>query len=201
MVRDRAADPSIANHPDARALLVLSVLLGILFGGSWLGYTAATAEDGRRAITDWLDPMLAGATIGIFMLAQLALVVGWTYLPGERLKHWAAMALISASWVYIAGEVLSNTITVGEPPADIGSMLEIAAGIGVLVTVLTLSVAAFSKVVGDGRRWLLGGTAMVLFVGMLWWFSHPIDQGQPGAPSCVAENPLYNAFHQSCQSD
>jgi len=201
IMRDPIDGPFIASRSDPRALLILSVLLGIVFGGGWLGYTASTAEDGRRVITDWLDPMLAGATITIFLLAQLTLVVGWEYVPGERLKRWSAVGLVLAGWVYIGGEVLSNTITIGEPPGDIGSILEIVAGMVVLVTAITLGLAAFSRVTNGGGRWLLGGMAVVFFIGMLWWFSHPVDQSRPGAPSCIPDNPLYNAFHRSCDRD
>lgn len=201
MAADPAVGPSSDRPGDARGPLLLSILLGLVFGGSWLGYTAATAEDGRRTITDWLDPMLAGATIAIFILAQLALLVGWEQLPGDRARRWAATALIVGTWLYVGGEVLSNTITVGEPPADIGSILEIAAGVIVLLAVATFSVVAIRQRVGGAGGWLLGGTAVVFLIGMLWWFSHPIDQSQAGALACNPGNALYNAFHQPCEGE
>jgi hypothetical protein len=36
---------------------------------------------------------------------------------------------------------------------------------------------------------------VVLFVGMGWWFTHPIDQSRSGAPEHMSGNPDYNAFH------
>lgn len=201
MAADPAVGPSSDGPGDARGPLLLSSLLGLVFGGSWLGYTAATAEDGRRTITDWLDPMLAGATIAIFILAQLTVLVGWEQFRDERARRWAATALIVGTWLYIGGEVLSNTITVGEPPADIGSIAEIAAGVIVLLTVSILSVIAVRQRVGGSGRWLLGGTAVMFLIGMLWWFSHPIDQSRAGAPACIPGNALYNAFHQPCEGE
>ncbi len=39
------------------SILVYSTLLGIPFIGSWLGFTATVAEDGREPVTEWLDQM------------------------------------------------------------------------------------------------------------------------------------------------
>ena len=182
-------------------VLIYSLVLGLPFVGSWLGYTATVAEDGREPITTWLDPMLAGMTLAATLLVQLTLVVIWPYLSTERAKRWIAGGLIAGEWFYVFGEVLSNTITLGEPPQDIGSLFEIAAGIIVLVCAVSLIVLY----TGDPEqraparsRTMLSGVAAILFIGLLWWFTHPIDQSQPGAVACIPGNVLYNVFHGPC---
>ena len=183
------------------SVLIYSLVLGLPFVGSWLGYTATVAEDGREPITTWLDPMLAGVTLAATLLVQLTLVVIWPYLSTKRAKWWIAGGLIASEWFYVFGEVLSNTITLGEPPQDIGSLFEISAGIIVLVCAVGLIVLY----TGDPEqsatvrsRTMLNGVAAILFIGLLWWFTHPIDQSQPGAVSCIPGNVLYNVFHGPC---
>ena len=183
------------------SVLIYSLVLGLPFVGSWLGYTATVAEDGREPITTWLDPMLAGVTLAATLLVQLTLVVVWPHLQSERSKRWIAGGLIAGEWFYVFGEVLSNTITLGEPPQDIGSLFEIAAGIIVLLCAVGLSVLyAFDpeQSVTAGSRAMLSGVAAILFIGLLWWFTHPIDQSQPGAVACIPGNVLYNVFHGPC---
>ncbi|WP_324717349.1 hypothetical protein U7230_03470 [Carboxydochorda subterranea] len=94
-----------------------------------------------------------------------------------------------------------NTVTVGEPPQDIGSLLEFFSG-GLAFLVAVGLAFRFGRKFGFGRtsRWVpvLTGLAAVLAVGVLWWFTHPIDQSQPGAPGCIPGNVLYNLFHQPC---
>jgi hypothetical protein len=196
---DKAVDPP--SEESASAALIYSLLLGTVFAGSWLGYTATVAEDGREAITVWLDPMLAGATLGGILLMQVALVMAWSRLSGSRARPWLTWGLILAEWSYILGEVLSNTITVGEPPEDIGSLFEIGAGVLVLLCSIGLS-AAYARSADMARnprsRAVLSVLAAILFAGLLWWFSHPVDQSRAGAPACVTANPLYNLFHGPC---
>ncbi|CAA9235066.1 MAG: hypothetical protein AVDCRST_MAG77-1221 [uncultured Chloroflexi bacterium] len=187
----------------ALSTLIYSLLLGMPFVGSWLGYTATTAEDGRERITAWLDPMLAGLTLAAILVAQLALVVLWPRLPDTRPRRWILWGLIISQWSYTFGEVLSNTITLGEPPQDIGSLFEIGAGALLLLcsagqAVLYATGAGRAAAPGSRAALALSLVAMVLFAGMLWWFTHPIDQSEAGAPPCVPGNPLYTLFHGPC---
>jgi len=165
-----------------------SLLLGIAFALGWLAFAATRGQDGRMPVTDWMDPLLAGATLGVVLLAITAVIVLWDRIPATRTRTAGAAGLLTAQWMYITGEVLSNTITIGEPPADIGSLLEISAGAVAVLAVLALSFALWHKAI------LV--VAAILGIGMGWWFSHPIDQSRPGAPDCMPGNALYNATHK-----
>jgi hypothetical protein len=181
--------------------LVYSALLGVPFVGSWLGFTATVAEDGREPVTEWLDPMLAGLTLVAVLVAQLILMYLWPRLSDSRLRIWISWGLIISEWSYILGEVLSNTITIGEPPQDIGSLFEIGAGVLLFLCSISLTVlyARGTDMAGAPQaRAILSILATVLFIGLLWWLTHPIDQSQAGAPPCVPGNPLYSLFHDPC---
>ena len=189
------------NKERSPSILVYSALLSIPFIGSWLGFTAMVAEDGREPITEWLDPMLAGLTLVAILAAQLVLMYLWPRLSGSRFTVWISWGLIISEWSYIFGEILSNTITIGEPPQDIGSLFEIGAGVLLFLCSIGLSVLyARGMDMADApqARAILSTLAAVLFIGLLWWLTHPIDQGQAGAPPCVADNLLYNLFHGPC---
>lgn len=174
-----------------------SLALGLVFVCAWLGFTAVSARDGRMPVTDWLDPLLAGATLLAILFALAALLVLWSQLPENRFRRFAAGALITAQWTYIAGEILSNTLTIGEPPADVGGLLEIAAGVLAVLGVLAIAGAAFGRARSrrPGVVGVLTAGAVVLAIGTAWWFSHPIDQSTPGTPGCVPGNTVYNAVH------
>ena len=197
------ADSGRAGHTSAAtpAILGYSLLLGIPFAGGWLFYTAAVAEDGRERITEWLDPMLAGLTLTLHLLAIASLLILWPRLAPTAGRRVAAGALVTSQWAYVFGEILSNTITVGEPPRDVGSLVEIAAGVTVTLAVLGVALSSARGFVARGAprvAKLLTIVAMGLAIGLAWWLSHPIDQAAPGAPRCVPGNPLYNAFHGPC---
>ncbi|MEU6720335.1 hypothetical protein ABZ897_53540 [Nonomuraea sp. NPDC046802] len=184
---------------DSRRPLALgySLLLGLAFAMAWLGFTAIRARDGRMPVTDWLDPMLAAGTLLGLLAALTALVLMWPHLRPGISRTLATVTLTWSPWLYIAGEVVSNTLTVGEPPADVGSLMEMTAGgLGVLGA-LALAGALLTE--GGSRRGARGVTviALVLATGMGWWFTHPIDQSAPGAPACVPGNALYNAAHDT----
>lgn len=138
-------------------------------------------------VTDWMDPLLAGATLGIVLLAIAAVIMLWDRIPATPVRTAGAAGLLAAQWMYVTGEILSNTITIGEPPADVGSLLEISAGAIAVLAVLALSFTLWHKTI------LV--VATVLAIGMGWWFSHPIDQSRPGTPECVPGNALYNVTH------
>jgi hypothetical protein len=196
----RGANPLSQESDKSRipSYFVLSLLLGIPFLCAWLGFTATMAKDGRSPVTDWLDPLLAGLTLLSILFVQLVWVILWPRLQHVPFKKGLALLLVISQWAYIFGEIVSNTITIGEPPQDIGSLFEIAAG-----AIAFLCSAAFALLYlvkqsndGNGRRTLLLPViALILFVGVLWWFTHPIDQSQPGAPENIPGNPVYNFFH------
>jgi hypothetical protein len=180
---------------------VYSLLLGVVFALAWLGYTAVRARDGREPITDWLDPMLAGTTLIGFLLPLALTLALWPRLPATRARDVAATGLVVAPWLMVLGEVLSNTITIGEPPEDIGGLLEMAAGGLCLTSVVVLAGAAvLGPAWRENRRGALAvtGAALLLAAGMGWWFTHPIDQSGSGAPACVPGNPVYNTLRGDC---
>lgn len=185
----------------APSVLVYSALLSIPFVGSWLGFTATVAEDGRAPVTEWLDTMLAGLTLAAILVTQLALMYIWPRLSDSRFRIWISWGLIVSEWSYIFGEILSNTITVGEPPQDIGSLFEIGAGVLLFLCSIGLSVLYARGADMANAPWahaVLSVIAAVLFIGLLWWLTHPIDQSQAGAPPCVPGNSFYNLFHGPC---
>lgn len=115
------------------------------------------------------------------------------------MRHVIAALLAISQWAYIFGEILSNTITIGEPPEDIGSLFEIAAGVVVFLCAIAIIVSYIKHTRRDAARRsrssiALVVLALVLFAGMMWWFTHPIDQSEPGAPDYIPGNPLYNFF-------
>lgn len=179
---------------------ILSMILGSLFIVALLGYTAISAKDGRMPITDWLDPMLAGLTLLAILGIQMLLVFNWSHIKSRRGKVIISRVMITSQWFYIFGEILSNTITIGEPPEDIGSLFEIAGGvlaflslIGILF-VLNKEKKIFNTMLNKSLLIM----AVLFLIGMGWWFTHPIDQSNPGTPPCVPGNPIYNLFHESC---
>lgn len=179
--------------------VILSLLSGIPFLCAWLGFTAMVAKDGRSSITEWFDPFLAGLTLLAILFVELVLVVVWPYLNAAKLKHVLAGILVIAQWAYIFGEILSNTITIGEPPEDIGTLFEIASGATLLLLSLALTIVYFIKQLqATSKNRVVMFTililATVLIVGMMWWFTHPIDQSEPGAPAYIPGNPVYNFF-------
>jgi hypothetical protein len=186
--------PPLSRRPGDRppAALGYSLTLGLIFALAWLGYAAVRARDGRTPVTDWLDPLLAGATLGINLLAITVLIVVWPAVPTSTARATVAILLVTSQWIYVTGELLSNTITIGEPPGDVGGLLEIASGAMTGVGLLGLAYVA----IGNGRR--PGSTnaitalAVALAAATAWWFTHPIDQSTTGAPPCVPGNPLYN---------
>ncbi|MEU2032166.1 hypothetical protein [Nocardia amamiensis] len=183
----------------APPVLGFSALAGTVFAGAWFGYAAVRAEDGRNPVTDWLDPMLAAATITLFVVLQAVVILLWSQLPAARFRGAIVAALIAGQWMYVVGEVVSNTITIGEPPEDIGSLFEITGGSAILAAGLALTVAWFGRSPRGRSTTAVGGIAVAAAVGMVWWFTHAIDQGQPGAPDCVPGNPVYNIVHgDSC---
>ena len=189
------------NKERILSILVYSALLGVPFVGGWLGFAATVAEDGREPVTEWLDPMLAGLTLAAILIAQLVLIYLWPRLSDSRFRIWISWGLIISEWSYIFGEVLSNTITIGEPPQDIGSLFEIGAGVLLFLCSIGLSVlyAGGTDMANAPRaRAILSVLAAVLFIGILWWLTHPIDQSQAGASPCVPGNALYNLFHGPC---
>ena len=194
-------ETNMNNKERSPSILIYSALLGIPFVGGWLGFTATVAEDGREPVTEWLDPMLAGLTLVAILVAQLVLMSLWPRLSDSRFRIWISWGLIISEWSYIFGEVLSNTITIGEPPQDIGSLFEIGAGVLLLLCSISLGfIYAKGTDMADAPwgRAILSILATVLFIGLLWWLTHPIDQSQAGAPPCVPGNPLYNLFHGPC---
>ena len=191
----------INDKERAPSVLVYSALLSIPFVVSWLGFTAAVAEDGRAPVTEWLDPMLAGLTLAAILVTQLALMYIWPRLSESRFRLWISWGLIISEWSYILGEILSNTITVGEPPQDVGSLFEIGAGVLLFLCSIGLSVLyvrGADMANAPRAHAILNVIAAVLFIGLLWWLTHPIDQSQAGAPPCVPGNSLYNLFHGPC---
>lgn len=184
---------SPADRPPAA--LGYSLALGLIFAVAWLGYAAVRARDGRMPVTDWLDPLLAGATLGITLLAITALLVCWPATPATPARATVAILLVTSQWTYITGEVLSNTITIGEPPGDIGGLLEIVSGGISGAGLLGLTYLAIDK--GRRRRSTTAITtlAIALAAATAWWFAHPIDQSTPGTPPCAPGNPLYNLTH------
>jgi hypothetical protein len=182
-----------SNRPPAA--LACSLVLGLVFAMAWLGYAAVRARDGRMPVTDWLDPLLAGATLGVNLLAITALLALWPGSPATPARTTVAILLVTSQWTYVTGEVLSNTITIGEPPGDIGGLLEIASGAISVTGLLGLAFLAFR----DGRRHrstiAITILAVTLAAATVWWFTHPIDQRTAGAPPCVPGNPLYNVTH------
>jgi len=186
MTTDKQRPPSLPGY---------SLALGLVFVCAWLGFTAVSARDGRMPVTDWLDPLLAGVTLLAILSGLAALLVLWPQLPETRSRRFAAGALISAQWTYIAGEILSNTLTIGEPPSDIGGLLEITAGVVAALGVLAIASAAFGRARSQRLAGAMTVGAVVLAAGMAWWFTHPIDQSAPGAPACVPGNAVYNAAH------
>ncbi|WP_159887748.1 hypothetical protein [Paenibacillus puerhi] len=176
--------------------LVRSLLLGLPFVGALLGYLPIRAQDGRMPLTDWVDPMIAGLTLTCILLVQLFVIVLWEKLGIGRLKNISVLGLIICQWAYTFGEILSNTITIGEPPNDIGSLFEIAAGGLLFVITIILYVQYDRQVKGTVTQGalVLPLIAIVLFIGVIWWFTHPIDQSNPGAPDFVEGNPIYNFF-------
>lgn len=193
------SDGQVQAHPPF--FLAYSLLLGIVFAGGWFFYTAAVAEDGRTEITTWLDPFLAGATLSLHLVAIAVVMHLWARLPQSPSLRVASGAVVASQWIYVVGEVLSNTITIGEPPRDIGSLLEIGAGVVLTASVLALACgpvrAATMSKTPRVARWLTM-VAVVAATGLGWWFTHPIPQSTSGAPACVEGNPLYNAFHGPC---
>lgn len=176
--------------------LIYSIVLGVPFAAAWLGFTAARARDGRSEVTDWLDPMLAGLTLLAILFAELVLVVIWDKLTDGMLKSTALWGLIISQWFYIFGEILSNTITIGEPPEDIGSLFEIAGGAITFLSAIILVFMLSTKIkLKPAIRVNFSILAAALAIGMLWWFTHPIDQSTPDAPDYIENNPVYNLFH------
>jgi hypothetical protein len=178
---------------------VFSLLLGVPFLTAWLGFAAMSAKDGREAVTDWLDPMLAGITLLSILFVEIVLLVIWSHINNERLKKRLVWFLMISQWFYIFGEILSNTITIGEPPQDIGSLFEITSGVIVFLSSIGLILVFLkSQLSKEEKRKsnILLILAIVLYVGMVWWFTHPIDQSQPGTPKYIHGNPLYNFFHR-----
>ncbi len=194
---DTASGESALRPPQPPLILGYSLMLGLAYALAWLGFTAVRGQDGRMPITDWMDPMLAGATLAVALLAIVSLIALWGELPATRIRTAAAVALVVSEWTYIAGEILSNTITIGEPPRDIGSLLEITSGVLAVLGVITLALPLAAKARAQHRPATTAITivAIVLAAGMGWWFAHPIDQGTPGAPDCVPGNLLYNVTH------
>jgi hypothetical protein len=187
-INDKERPPSI--H-------VYSALLGIPFVGGWLGIAATVAADGREPVIEWLDPMLAGLTLATILVAQLALMFLWPRLSDSRFRIWISWGLIISEWSYIFGEVLSNTMTIGEPPIDIGLLFEIGAGVLLFPCSIGLSVLyARATDIADASRARanLSVFATVFFIGLLWWLTHPIIQSQAGAPPCVPGNPLSTPY-------
>lgn len=183
-----------------RQVMIFSMILGSLFVVALLGYTAIAAEDGRMPITDWLDPMLAGLTLLSILFIQVLLVFSWRQIENDHGKVFISRMMMISQWFYIFGEVLSNTITIGEPPRDIGSLFEIVGGVLAFLALIGLlfllsrgkkqSSTFFSKI--------LVIVTLLLLIGMGWWFTHPIDQSKAGTPQCVPGNPIYNLFHGPC---
>ena len=148
------------------------------------------------------DPFLAGATLTLHLVAITALLGLWPQLRSSRVARRGAVAVVVSQWIYVLGEVLSNTVTIGEPPADFGSLLEIAADVAVTIAMVVIGLG---EVLSRTRREnqpaavALATVAAISLAGILWWFTHPIDQARPGAPRCIEGNPLYNAFRGSCR--
>lgn len=177
---------------------VLSLMLGVPFLSAWLGFTAMAAKDGREPITDWFDPLLAGLTLLSILFVQIIFVVVWPHIRNSLMKRGLTWALMVSQWFYIFGEILSNTITVGEPPQDLGSLFEIASGVIVFlssISLITIYIQQHLTTIERKSRYSLVILSFFLFVGMVWWFTHPIDQSQPGTPENIIGNPVYNFFH------
>lgn len=115
------------------------------------------------------------------------LLVHWPATPATPTRTTVTILLITAQWTYITGEVLSNTITIGEPPGDIGGLLEIVSGGMSGAGLLGLTYLTISK---SRRRSTTAITTLA--AATAWWFTHPIDQS---TPPCVPGNPLYNLTH------
>lgn len=180
--------------------IYLSMILGSLFLVALLGYTAIVAKDGRMPVTDWLDPMLAGLTLLSILFIQVLLVMVWKYVNYPKLKVLFGNMLMFGQWAYIFGEVLSNTISIGEPPKDIGSLFEISGGALAFLVVLGMAILYIRSRNKSQKKVTIAFVFLTifLFIGIIWWFTHPIDQSQPGAPQCIKGNPIYNLFHGPC---
>jgi hypothetical protein len=178
------------------AVVGYSLVLGLAFTAALMGFAAVRARDGRMPIADWLDPLMAGATLLVMLGALAALVLAWPQLPATRLRTGSAVILIAAEWTYLAGEIISNAITVGEPPSDLGSLLEFAAGGATVVGLIVIAAAVSGPARRHHRTAAVTVTvvAAILTCAMIWWFTHPIDQSTPGTPGCIPGNALYNAF-------
>ncbi|GIG70542.1 hypothetical protein [Phytomonospora endophytica] len=187
--------PTDAQSPPPA--LGYSLALGLAVVCAWLGYTAVSARDGRTPVTDWLDPLLAAVTLLAILAAIAALIVLWTPLPGTATRRIAAGALLTAQWTYTAGEVVSNTLTIGEPPSDIGGLLEMAAGVIAIAGVLAIAGATVNRARRPRSLGAITVVAVLAAAGMAWWFTHPIDQSTPGTPACVPGNAVYNSVHGS----
>lgn len=189
------------NEMNLPQLFKLSLLLGFPFVAGWLSFTAMSAQDGREPVTDWLDPMLAGLTLLTILCVQVVLICVWSHLKDSPWKKWIAWSLMGSQWFYIFGETLSNTITIGEPPQDIGSLFEITAGAILLLTSVALIVLYLGSQTRNAQvkkpNLALTLLALSLLVGMAWWFTHPIDQSKPGAPKYIPGNPVFNIFHNN----
>lgn len=142
-------------------------------------YSATVTLDGRAPITDWQDPMLVGLTLFSIVLVGLTVVVLWPRLGGGGAKGRRRLGPDRRPVVvHLRRDTLQHDLTIGEPPQDISSLFEIAGSAVVLVG----AVAAAVLYARERARAVLGTLAVVLFVGMGWWFTHPIDQSQPGGP-------------------
>jgi hypothetical protein len=188
----------MSNEKKIPKHFVLSLLLGVPFLSAWLGFTAMAAKDGRQPVTDWLDPLLAGLTLLTILVVQTIFLMVWSQIKDSFFKNGLTWALMISQWFYIFGEILSNTITIGEPPQDIGSLFEISSGVIVFLSSLCL-IATFingqiTSMQRQSRKALIV-LSMLLFVGMSWWFTHPIDQSKPGSPNHISGNHIYNFFH------
>ncbi|MCG5217886.1 hypothetical protein [Streptosporangium sp. KLBMP 9127] len=194
-----SVSPIVGTPARPPRVLGYSLILGLVFAAAWLGFTAVRARDGRMPITDWLDPMLAGSTLLVTLGAMAALIALWPQVPATRWRTVVVALLITTEWVYLTGEILSNTLTVGEPPSDVGSLLEISAGAVAGVALIVAAVALSGPAWRQNRPATAAVTlaALLLALGMTWWFTHPIDQSAPGAPACIPGNPLYNTFHRA----
>ncbi|WP_232665849.1 hypothetical protein [Pseudonocardia sp. TRM90224] len=184
----------VAERPPAA--VTYSLVLGSTFALSWLGFAAVRARDGRSPVTDWLDPLLAGATLGVNLLAVVALIVCWPAIAAGRTRSAVAILMVTALWTYITGELLSNTITIGEPPGDIGGLLEISSGAMTGAGLLGLVHLEFGRRRRRPRSTIaITALAATLAVATAWWFTHPIDQRESGTPVCVPGNALFNVTH------
>jgi hypothetical protein len=63
-----------------------------------------------------MDPFLAGATLTLHLVAIAALLGLWPQLRSSRVTRKRAVSIVVSQWTYALGEVLSNTVTIGERP-------------------------------------------------------------------------------------